>query len=128
MTAMARDRGGRPCRVEGLGRMPADGNRYELTDELLPVAPQPAVEVLSPSNAVVDLTLKKGGYERMGVAGYRLVDPEGTGADRLRAGRRRLLRAGGRGVGRGPVRRDAAVPVRIVLSELLGTSGQGLRE
>ncbi|WP_033437343.1 Uma2 family endonuclease [Saccharothrix sp. NRRL B-16314] len=51
------------------------GRDVDFTDKLLPVAPLLAVEVLSPSTGIVDLTLKKGAYERMGVVSYWIIDP-----------------------------------------------------
>jgi Uma2 family endonuclease len=51
--------------------------RYgDLTPKNLPAAPVLAVEVRSPSTALVDLNLKKAAYERFGVASYWIVDPE----------------------------------------------------
>lgn len=51
--------------------------RYDdLTPKNLPAAPVLAVEVRSPSTAMVDLNLKKAAYERFGVATYWIVDPE----------------------------------------------------
>jgi Uma2 family endonuclease len=47
----------------------------DLTEKLLPVAPVLAVEVLSPSTAMVDVNLKKAAYQRMGVASYWIIDP-----------------------------------------------------
>ena len=47
----------------------------DLTDKLLPVAPMLAVEVLSPSTALVDINLKKAAYQRMGVPSYWIIDP-----------------------------------------------------
>jgi Uma2 family endonuclease len=51
--------------------------RYgDLTAKNLPAAPVLAVEVRSPSTALVDLHLKKAAYERFGVASYWIIDPE----------------------------------------------------
>lgn len=51
--------------------------RYtDITSARLPVAPLLAVEVRSPSTALVDLNLKRAAYERHGVASYWLVDPD----------------------------------------------------
>jgi Uma2 family endonuclease len=46
----------------------------------LPAAPLLAVEVLSPSTRLYDLNIKRSAYERMGVASYWGVDPNGSGA------------------------------------------------
>jgi Uma2 family endonuclease len=51
--------------------------RYgDLTAKNLPAAPVLAVEVRTPSTALVDLNLKKAAYERFGVASYWILDPE----------------------------------------------------
>lgn len=52
------------------------GRDGDFTDKLLPVAPLLAVEVLSPSSALVDLNIKKAVYERMGAPSYWVVDPQ----------------------------------------------------
>jgi Uma2 family endonuclease len=48
----------------------------DLTRRNLPAAPALAVEVRSPSTALVDLNLKKAAYERFGVESYWIVDPD----------------------------------------------------
>lgn len=50
--------------------------RSQFGPERLESTPLLVVEVLSPSNRVTDLTLKRGGYERAGVEWYWIVDPE----------------------------------------------------
>jgi Uma2 family endonuclease len=51
--------------------------RYDdLTTKNLPAAPMLAVEVRSPSTALVDVSLKKAAYERFGVESYWIVDPD----------------------------------------------------
>jgi Uma2 family endonuclease len=50
--------------------------RSALSEKDLPSAPLLAVEVLSPSTRMVDLTLKKAAYERMGTASFWVVDPD----------------------------------------------------
>ncbi|QQQ77693.1 Uma2 family endonuclease [Saccharothrix sp. 6-C] len=52
------------------------GRHVDFTDKLLPVAPLLAVEVLSPSTNIRDLTIKKIAYERMGVVSYWVIDPQ----------------------------------------------------
>jgi len=47
----------------------------DYTDRDLPTAPLLAVEVLSPSTRLFDLTLKKAAFERMGAPSYWLLDP-----------------------------------------------------
>lgn len=48
----------------------------DLTDRDLPATPLLAVEVLSPSTRMVDLTLKRAAYERMGTPSYWVLDPD----------------------------------------------------
>lgn len=55
--------------------MPGSGPCEDFTEKDLPVAPLLVVEVLSPSTAMVDTSLKKAAYQRMGVQSYWLVDP-----------------------------------------------------
>ena len=51
--------------------------RYDdLRPKNLPVAPLLAVEVRSPSTALIDLNLKRATYERHGIPSYWLVDPD----------------------------------------------------
>ena len=51
--------------------------RYsDMRKKNLPAAPVLAVEVLSPSTALVDRNLKKAAYERFGVESYWVIDPE----------------------------------------------------
>lgn len=51
--------------------------RYDdLRPKNLPAAPVLAVEVRSPSTALVDLNLKKAAYARFGVASYWIIDPD----------------------------------------------------
>lgn len=49
--------------------------RAELTEKDLPAAPVLAVEVLSPSGRLVDLSLKRAAYQRMGTPSYWVLDP-----------------------------------------------------
>lgn len=50
--------------------------RADLTEQYLPTAPLLAVEVLSPSTRLVDLSLKHGRYEAAGCPSYWVVDPD----------------------------------------------------
>lgn len=53
--------------------------RYDdLTMGCLPVAPVLTAEVLSPIGGLVDLTLKRAAFARLGVPSYWLLDPEAT--------------------------------------------------
>jgi len=49
--------------------------KADLTERNLPVAPVLAVEVLSPSTRLIDLSLKRARYEAAGCASYWVVDP-----------------------------------------------------
>lgn len=51
------------------------GRYADLTEKYLPVAPLLAVEVLSPSTALMDVNTKKAAYQRMGVPAYWVIDP-----------------------------------------------------
>jgi len=50
--------------------------RDQLMATNLPAAPVLAVEVLSPTRHLVDLSLKRAAYERMGTPSYWVLDPE----------------------------------------------------
>lgn len=52
------------------------GRTEDFTEELLPVAPLLAVEILSPSSVINDLNNKKAAYERLGVPTYWVIDPQ----------------------------------------------------
>jgi Uma2 family endonuclease len=47
----------------------------DITKKNLPKAPLLAVEVLSPSTAIIDLNTKKALYERLGTPSYWVIDP-----------------------------------------------------
>lgn len=49
----------------------------DLTPKNLPTAPVLAVEVLSRSGRLIDLSLKRAVYQRMGVPSYWIIDPDG---------------------------------------------------
>lgn len=49
----------------------------DFTRRDLPTAPLLAVEVLSPSTRIFDLTLKRAAYERMRTPSYWVLDPDG---------------------------------------------------
>lgn len=51
------------------------GFRGDFTEKMLPVAPLLAVEILSPSTALIDMGTKRAVYERMGVNSYWVIDP-----------------------------------------------------
>lgn len=50
--------------------------RTDFTAKNLPVAPLLAVEIRSPSTALIDRTLKRAAYARHGTPSYWLVDPD----------------------------------------------------
>jgi Uma2 family endonuclease len=50
--------------------------REHMTPKNLPAPPVLAVEIRSPSTALIDLNLKRAVYERHGVQSYWLVDPD----------------------------------------------------
>lgn len=97
------------------------GRDADFTEKLLPVAPVLAVEVLSPSSALIDLNTKKAVYERMGAASYWVVDPQQPSLTVFE------LDADGRYQQVAEVKGDEVFeaarpfPVRIVPVELLGT-------
>jgi Uma2 family endonuclease len=92
----------------------------DLTDKLLPVAPVLAVEVLSPSTALIDSNTKKAAYLRMGVPSYWIVDPV-----EARLTVFELDDTGGYAQcaevkGQDSFEAERPFPVRVVLSDLLG--------
>lgn len=52
------------------------GRAVDFTEEDLPAAPVLAVEVLSANTRLIDLSVKKAAYERLGVQSYWVVDPD----------------------------------------------------
>jgi Uma2 family endonuclease len=66
----------RPSRSTELQPDVLVARKADLTEKLLPVAPVLAVEIFSPSSVINDLNNKKAAYERMGVEGYWVVDPQ----------------------------------------------------
>jgi Uma2 family endonuclease len=93
----------------------------DLNEKLLPAAPVLAVEVLSPSSALVDLNIKKAVYERMGAPSYWVIDPQQPSLTVFE------LDADGRYQQVAEIKGDEVFeaerpfPVRIVPVELLGT-------
>ena len=98
------------------------GRLADFTAKDLPHPPVLAVEVLSPSTAIIDMNTKKAVYERLGVASYWVIDPielELTVFE-LRDGRYAEI---ARVTGDEPFDATQPYPVRIVLTELLGPFG-----
>jgi Uma2 family endonuclease len=57
------------------------GRRDQLTDRDLPAPPSLAVEVLSPSTRMIDLTAKRKRFERAGTTSFWVVDPTARAAE-----------------------------------------------
>ncbi len=95
--------------------------RYsDLTIQNLPRPPLLAVEVISPSSRLIDSTLKRAAYARLGVASFWLVDPDPelpslTVFELAEAEYRQIAQI------RGSERFDAKLPfpVRVVPAELV---------
>lgn len=93
--------------------------RYEdLTPKDLPVAPVLAVEVRSPSTALVDLNLKRAVYEREGVASYWVVDPDEPSVTVLELGGDGRYAEVARATGDEALVLERPYPVTIVPAEL----------
>lgn len=97
------------------------GRSSDFTERDLPTAPLLAVEVLSPSTKLKDLTIKKAAYQRLGVPSYWVLDP-------LKASLA-VFELDGKGfsyqliaeaVGDKAFEATQPFPVRIVPAELLG--------
>ena len=98
------------------------GRLADFTAKDLPHPPVLAVEVLSPSTAIIDLNTKKAVYERLGVVSYWVIDPlelELTVFE-LHDGRYTEV---ARVAGAEPFEAVQPYPVRIVLTDLLGPFG-----
>jgi Uma2 family endonuclease len=57
------------------------GWRTDFTDRELPMPPELAVEILSPSSQRVDMKLKRERFERAGTKAYWVIDPSANPAD-----------------------------------------------
>ena len=97
------------------------GRRADFTDKLLPVAPLLAVEVLSPSTGIRDLTIKKNAYERMGVVSYWVIDPQEPVLAVFELDAEGCYQQVAEVQGEKPFDATLPFPVRIVPAELLGT-------
>ncbi|MEV1116793.1 Uma2 family endonuclease [Actinosynnema sp. NPDC049800] len=96
------------------------GRRADFTDKLLPVAPLLAVEVLSPSTGIRDLTIKKNAYERMGVVSYWVIDPQEPVLAVFELDPEGRYQQVAEVQGEKPFDATLPFPVRIVPAELLG--------
>jgi Uma2 family endonuclease len=93
----------------------------DLTDKLLPVAPVLAVEVLSPSTALIDINTKKAAYERMGVPSYWIIDPLDPRLTVFELDEAGVYSQVAEVKGDDVFEAERPFPVRIVPGELLGT-------
>ncbi|MFE2754153.1 Uma2 family endonuclease [Actinosynnema sp. NPDC059335] len=96
------------------------GRRADFTDKVLPVAPLLAVEVLSPSTGIRDLTVKKNAYERMGVVSYWVIDPQEPVMAVFELDGEGHYRQVAEVKGEDPFDATLPFPVRVVPAELLG--------
>lgn len=95
--------------------------RADFTEKLLPVAPLLAVEVLSPSTGIRDLTIKKSAYERMGVVSYWVIDPQEPVLAVFELDAEGRYRQVAEVQGEKPFDASLPFPVRVVPAELLGS-------
>ncbi|MGH3664003.1 MAG: Uma2 family endonuclease [Micromonosporaceae bacterium] len=96
------------------------GNAEDFTDKLLPTAPVLAVEVLSPSTALSDLTYKKAAYERLGVPSYWVIDPDEPSLIVFELDDDGVYQETAKVAGSEPYQATRPYQVRIVPTELLG--------
>ncbi len=96
------------------------GRHADFTEKLLPVAPLLAVEVLSPSTGIRDLTVKKNAYERMGVVSYWVIDPQEPVLAVFELDAEGCYEQVAEVQGEKPFDATLPFPVRIVPAELLG--------
>lgn len=97
----------------------------DFTDQDLPAAPLLAVEVLSPSTRMFDLTVKRAAYERMGTPSFWVLDPDVPGLQVFEldaAGSYQLIAAVS---GSEPFDATKPFAVRIVPAELLSRRPSG---
>ncbi|MEV8439327.1 Uma2 family endonuclease [Actinosynnema sp. NPDC051121] len=102
--------------------------RADFTDKLLPVAPLLAVEVLSPSTGIRDLTIKMTAYERMGVISYWVIDPQEPVLAVFELDPEGCYQQVVEVQGEKPFDATLPFPVRIVPAELLGSLWDGESE
>ena len=92
----------------------------ELTDKNLPAAPLLAVEILSPTGRLIDLSLKRAAYERMGTPSYWVLDPDVPDLLVLELDAHGQYQDVAQVVGDDVFEAHRPFPVRVVPSELLG--------
>jgi Uma2 family endonuclease len=93
----------------------------DLTDKLLPVAPLLAVEVLSPSTALIDINSKKAAYQRMGAPSYWLIDPLEPRLTVFELDQSGVYEQIAEVKGEDAFEAEHPFPVRVVPADLLGT-------
>jgi Uma2 family endonuclease len=94
--------------------------RYEdLTQPCLPTAPLLAVEVLSPSTALIDMNLKKVAYERLGTPYYWVVDPVEPGIYIFEADEQGKYQQVATAVGDEPCHIEHPFPLTVVPNSLI---------
>jgi Uma2 family endonuclease len=99
------------------------GRNEDFTDQDLPVPPVLAVEVLSPSTAIHDLNTKKAVYERLGTAGYWVIDPAEPALTVFELDVDGNYQQVAKAAGDETFEAERPFPVRIVPRELLGRLG-----
>lgn len=98
------------------------GRLADFTAKDLPHPPVLAVEVLSPSTALIDRNTKKAVYERLGVASYWVIDPLELELTAFELHDCRYVEVA-HVAGDEPFEAVQPYPVRIVLTDLLGPFG-----
>jgi Uma2 family endonuclease len=99
------------------------GRIEDFTEDDLPVPPVLAVEVLSPSTAIHDLNTKKAVYERLGTAGYWVIDPEEPALTVFELDEDGCYQQVAKAAGDEVLEVERPFPVRIVPRDLLGRLG-----
>lgn len=96
------------------------GRFEDFTERDLPAPPVLAVEVLSPSTALHDRNTKKAAYERMGVASYWVISPDGPSVTVFELDEEGRYVETAKAAGNQPFEAQRPFPVRIVPRDLLG--------
>ncbi len=96
------------------------GRDEDFTEKDLPAAPVLAVEVVSPSTAILDLNFKKAVYERLGVQSYWAIEPEEPALTVFELDEDGTYQQVAKAAGDEVFDAERPFPVRIVPRELLG--------
>ncbi|UOZ06495.1 Uma2 family endonuclease [Amycolatopsis sp. WQ 127309] len=99
------------------------GRDEDFTEKDLPASPVLAVEVLSPSTAIYDWNLKKAIYERLGTAGFWVIDPAEPALTVFELDVDGNYQQVAKAAGDEVFEAERPFPVRIVPRELLGRLG-----